>query len=73
MKTKRFLIMMIVSAFATVVCRCTNPESAALRLSDGTSIQCFKDGEYILFAQPGDEKDGFDCNIPCPDGSTVFG
>lgn len=71
MKSKRLLIMLIVSAFATVVCRCTGAEAATLRLSDGAILQCFKFGEYIAFEQPGIDRYSFDCKIPCPDGSAV--
>lgn len=72
MKNKnRLVLFLLLSAFSTVVCRCTfdNGEPVTLNLSDGNTLECreFFENEMTWSAQWSFYT--YDCSIPCPDGS----
>ncbi|MBI5293971.1 MAG: IPT/TIG domain-containing protein [Chloroflexi bacterium] len=71
---KRPQLLLILAALATLMCRCSLDSGAPVKLSfsDGSSVQCRRYTVYIAtWNDPYGSTSDYDCEIPCPDGSTV--
>lgn len=71
---KRPQLVLILSAFVTVFCRCslTPGTPVTLALVDGNSIECLEFFENEpTFSNLSNSIYTYDCSIPCPDGSQV--
>ena len=70
---KRLVLFLLLSAFSTMVCRCTfdRGEATTLILSDGATLDCREFYESNPTWETTFYFYTYDCSIPCPDGSQV--
>lgn len=71
---KRPQLLLILAALATLMCRCSLDSGTPVKLSfsDGSSVQCRRYTDYIVtWTDLSGSTSEYDCEIPCPDGSTV--
>jgi hypothetical protein len=68
-------LILILSALMVTVCRCSLDPGVptTMNFTNGKSAQCVKFSEYTGAMQNGgfNTVNSYDCNIPCPDGTTV--
>lgn len=69
-------LFLILSALLVTVCRCslTPGNPVTMKFTNGKSAQCMQFSEYTGTMQNNrfNTVNSYDCNIPCPDGSTVM-
>jgi len=69
-------LILILSALMVTVCRCslTPGNPVTMKFTNGKSAQCMQFSEYTGTMQNNrfNTVNSYDCNIPCPDGSTVM-
>jgi hypothetical protein len=69
-------LILILSALMVTVCRCslTPGSPVTMKFTNGKSAQCMQFSEYTGTMQNNrfNTVNSYDCNIPCPDGSTVM-
>ena len=75
MKEKRLSrLILVFTALLVTVCRCSfdRGDSAPITFEDGSSMRCTKYIDYLPnWSTLWNNDSNFDCDLPCPDGSTV--
>ena len=71
MKEKRLSrLILVFTALLVTVCRCSldGGVSTPITFEDGSTMKC---DQFIEYRAVGGNSSTFDCDLPCPDGSTV--